>query len=59
MTQRKSKKLYILPIYNTYSRVISSFYDSISIADSDNQKILMELLEIFLKQILAEEKELI
>ena len=59
MTQRESKKLYILPRYNTYSRVISSFYDSISIADSDNQKILMELLEIFLKQILAEEKELI
>ena len=59
MTRRKSKKLYILPRYNTYSRVISSFYDSIGIADSENQKILMELLEIFLKQILAEEKELI
>ena len=59
MTRRKSKKLYILQRYNTYSRVISFFYDSISIADSDNQKILMELLEIFLKQILAEEKELI
>ena len=59
MTRRKSKNLYILPRYNTYSRVISSFDDSISISDSDNQKILMELLEIFLKQILAEEKELI
>ena len=59
MTQRKSKKLYILPRYNTCYRVISYFYDSIAIADSENQKILMELLEIFLKQILAEEKELI
>ena len=59
MTQRESKKLYILSRYNTYSCIISSLYDSIAIADSDNQKILMELLEIFLKQILAEEKELI